>query len=86
MVATFIVAIRIYSDHFSWYKIQLFYHIQVGYSGQSDIMASKGWPKVANIGPIRSALYHSFLCNSNIHEQDSDMLLMFLFTSLHHHH
>ena len=27
--------------------INLFHYIQVGYSGQSDIVARKGWPKVA---------------------------------------
>ena len=28
------------------------YHIQVGYSGQSDIVARKGWPKVATISEV----------------------------------
>ena len=30
-----------YSGHFCWYKIHVFYYIQVGYSGQSDIVARK---------------------------------------------
>ena len=34
------------------YKIHLFYYIQVGYSGQSDIVARKGWPKVATISEV----------------------------------
>ena len=30
----------------------LFYYIQVGYSGQSDIVARKVWPKVATISEM----------------------------------
>ena len=30
----------------------LFYYIQVGYSGQSDIVARKVWPKVATISEV----------------------------------
>ena len=51
IVAMVIVAIRI-SGHFFWDKIHLFYCIQVGYSGQSDIVARKGWPKVATITEV----------------------------------
>ena len=29
-----------------------FYHIQVGYSGQSDIVDRKVWPKVATISEV----------------------------------
>ena len=41
-----------YSGHFSWYKIHLFYYIQIGYSGQSDIVARKWWPKMATISEV----------------------------------
>ena len=41
-----------HSGHFSWYKIHLVYFIQVRYSGQSDIVARKCWPKVASISKV----------------------------------
>ena len=43
---------HVYSGHFSWYKIHLFYHIQDGYCGQSDIVARTGWLKVATISEV----------------------------------
>ena len=53
---------HVYSGHFSWYKIHLFYYIQVRYSGQSDIVARKGWPKVATISEVHCILeFHLFL-------------------------
>ena len=50
IVATFIVATLI--CHISWYKINVFYYIQVGYSGQSDIVARKWWSQVATISEV----------------------------------
>ena len=46
--------IKEYSGHSSSYKINLFYYIQVGYSGQSDIVARKWWPKVATISKVQA--------------------------------
>ena len=44
--------------HFSWNKIiHLFYYIQVGYSGQSDIVTRKWWPKVASISEVHCTMY-----------------------------
>ena len=49
---------HVYSGHsdivatFPGIKTYLFYYIQVGYSGQSDIVARKVWPKVATMSEV----------------------------------
>ena len=58
---------HIYSGHldkvatFPGIKIHLFYYIQVGYSGQSDIVARNCWPKVATISEVHCTMYFLFL-------------------------
>ena len=49
--------------HFSWDKIHLFYYIQVGYSGQLDTVARKGWPKVATISEVHCIFLNSHFPN-----------------------
>ena len=56
IVATFIV-----SDIVSWYKIHLFYYIQVGYIGKSDIVARNWCPKVATISKVYYIIYITIL-------------------------
>ena len=54
---------HVYSGHsdivatFPGTKYILFYYIQVGYSGQSDIVARKGWPKVATKSEVHCITY-----------------------------
>ena len=41
-------------------------YIQVGYSGQSDIVARKGWPKVATISEVHCT--YSKVCSNKINQ------------------
>ena len=48
--------------HFSQYKIHLSYYIQVRYSGQSDIVARIGWPKVATTSEVHCIAQVDYHC------------------------
>ena len=57
---------HVYSGHsdivatFSGTKYIGLYSIQVGYSGQSDIVARKWWPKVATISEVNCNIINGY--------------------------